>query len=229
MINTTTQTPASVVGDMPPRERKLRSKRLPGPIVAYRGVSTQYPKLHLDPNCKGLERVTLKETIFFDGITELVNQTGDEPWSPGVHCRPCRACALESVLYTVLGPKSLYVNDTSVFVTFTSQASPDDPGTKLHRYRWRTATPSGQKRLGNVAKRAGLSTTHSPSGLVAYGFVPTRALDTLTRNLRTKVIPGVTQLPAPSVVETFWAFENDAPTELGEQTHDAWQTASLLA
>jgi hypothetical protein len=113
-------------------------------------------------------------------------------------------------------------------VTFSSQPAPEDPGTKVHRYKWSAVTPSGEARLAKVAKRAGLATTQSPAGLVAYGFVPLPALDALGPNLRTYAKTTVTELPTAFAVETFWALENDCPAQLGTQTYDPWQTALLL-
>jgi hypothetical protein len=146
--------------------------------------------------------------------------------------RPCRMCALEAVLRTVLQParvrdrrRGLRFGPTQT-VTFTSL-----PATNVDR-RQSTPTPSGQARVRRLARSLGLATTELPgTGVIASGTVARRGVPVLLNNLHGCVLDGG---PADAVtLECFWTLVGDL-RKRGDDTTDRelltelWTSARLL-
>ncbi|MHB1718440.1 MAG: hypothetical protein ACYCV5_14100 [Acidimicrobiales bacterium] len=178
---------------------------------------------HLSPACTGLENSA---------------SVGSEISTWGAVCadmvhRPCRMCALETALVSVLkgdgGCATVRGRSRRAFVTLSSQAAPLDPGTKLHAYRWHTSTPSGEARLAAVAEAVGLRTGRATCGLVAWGFIPRQAVAVLERNLRVLVVRAVHRMPQELTVLTYWSLENDAPVLTKTNEIDPWEAAVAVS
>lgn len=202
---------------------------LRGPVTAWFSSKmreeARFPKYHLDKECTGLERVPLEH---------LASETYDDAFALGEDTtgRPCRMCSLERVLYTVLRPRAKGNRGSGkVFATFTSQSCPTNPDERLHRYRWRESSESGQERLVRVAEKLGLPTVYTSPGPVSWGFLPVRGAEILSHNLRTELRPEVRTLPTRDVIECAWALLDDNPPQLRDEYAtgpDPWELARLL-
>lgn len=186
----------------------------------------RFPKYHYDRNCSGLERVS-PEKLASD-VYEDAFLLGEDPDG-----RPCRMCTLERVLYTVLRPRAHgNVGKDRVFATFTSQSCPTSPDQKLHRYKWRESSPTGQERLRRIAGTLGLPVTFASCGPVSWGLLPVRGVEILSANLRTEVRPEVRELPSSEVLECAWALLDDHPPQLrvlsDDGSPDPWDLARTL-
>lgn len=186
----------------------------------------RFPKYHYDRRCSGLERVPADALAF---------EVYDDAFALGEDFdgRPCRMCTLERVLYTVLRPRAQGNRGAgAVFTTFTSQSCPTSPDQKLHRYRWRESSETGQERLRRIAGVLGLPVATSSCGPVSWGFLPARGAEILSVNLRTELRPEVGALPAKEVIECAWALLDDHPPQLralsDDGTPDPWELARAL-
>jgi hypothetical protein len=144
--------------------------------------------------------------------------------------RPCRNCTLESVMITVLKAKP---GPDPVFITTTSQANPLEPGRNVWTYKWSDSTESGRARMDRVAKKVvseHLELAHTCVGPALYGFVSPETAEALRFNLRTQVVPSITEMPSRELVETVWTLLGDNPPELaGSQSDDdPWFLADAL-
>jgi len=195
-----------------------RARVLRGPIEVSYSVWAPAPRWHIDPECQGLERTPPEARgtrIFTDAFALGGSEEG----------RPCRMCALESVLRTTLRPWRLPRNDLRL-VTFTSQPLPnaltDSP----------LVTPSGERRVRRLARALRLGTTSLPGvGVIAYGNVNRHAAPVLAANLRTHTLGrAVSRVPAETV-ECFWMLAGESPdADLASVTgrYELWRTARLL-
>jgi hypothetical protein len=151
--------------------------------------------------------------------------------------RPCRLCALESVLFA-----SSQVGERIYPVSFSGQSVPAEDG--ISRFTWSTVSTSGGERLTRIAKRLGLESVTTESGPVAYGLVTTCTRANLQRSLRTydmphevasDVLSGSTRRStgnrvSPGVfVSILWALRNQHPPELYGEEALITTTASALA
>ncbi len=193
---------------------------LRGPVTAWYSPRAPYPKVHLDDECDGLRYSSLIEGVAFRDVFELAE-------APDV--RPCRICALEAVLYSVLR-HSCTENKASgrVYVTCTAQSVPGEPGTNTRDFDWHSATLTAQARLRRVARRFRLPTTNAAPGVVAHGMLPRRGVVILARNLRSVVRPEITELPPVEMVGLFWTFLSDSPPEVSTPEVDAWELAKAV-
>jgi hypothetical protein len=213
--------------DLAHPELVVSASRAKRPIVAY--VSTRaladpkaQAKLHLDISCPGLDRAVIHphEDLTL-AVAEFANLRSLASWSDA---RPCRVCALEPVLDTVLRAgraKNL------VFATFTSQPN---PGENLRRYKWRSATESGSARLSRIAERLNLPVAHTSCGQVTWGVFPAAGVRALQRNLRTYT-RNLPDLPDAQTVQMLWALLDESPPELGgpDGPSDPWDIAELVS
>ena len=209
--------------DHKPRCRYPR-RRLKGPIAAMFSARAPFPKYHIVDDCEGFASTPSEArlTRVFGDVVELGT------FSEG---RPCRMCALESVLVSVLDPRPHTERD--MFVTFTSQANPKSKDASVFHYDWLHATESGTRRLRRLGRRGNLALTGTCSGVVAYGFVSKDAADVLAANLRTVVIGHLAHLPGAPTIEVLWTLLGDNPPELSEALGlntdlDPWEVATLL-
>lgn len=182
-----------------PRRRILRGK-----VTVEYSTRVLFPKLHVGSDCPGFETTPdeARSPLMFTSVSELAL------FRDG---RPCRMCALEPMLRTLLtcgaGPAEL--------VTFTSQPNPMSPESSVYSYRWGAVTQSGTRRLSRLVRDTKLETCQTPScGPAAYGMVPAEAADALRWNLRTHTLPTQARIPQRESIETFWALINDAPPQL---------------
>jgi hypothetical protein len=179
-------------------------------VPVWFSKTTHDPKIHLDPACKGLERVQ-EENLATEKLTSLRALALSEH-------RPCRVCALTQVATWALGccrTESRY----RTFLTFSSQ-----PSLEVDRARFRenTVSESGRERLELIAARTGLSMVSTISGPVLYGFAPQRAAYVISRSLRTALAPlPIARTPAPESISAFWAFYDDEQRSLSDTS--AWQ------
>jgi len=199
----------------PPPARILR-KTL---SVTYAGYLPR-PSWHIDPLCEGLEKVKRER---------LHTREFADAWALGADTdgRICRMCTLESLLLTILRNTG---EQARRHVTFSSRP-PVKGGARGDP--WRTiygATPSGEARLRRLAKTLGLETVATPSsGVVAYGEVPVRALDTLGANLDTLTLSWVRQTPGSEHIQCFWVLVDDQTRPLNRaRRRDLWTAARLL-
>lgn len=195
--------------------RPARARILRGPVPTTYSTNLTFPSWHTDPLCGGLERVErdhLDVRTFPDAASLAADDEG----------RICRMCTLESLLRTVLRPKS---GEPQVYVTFSSKAPVSGPSR-----RTTPPTTSGETRLRRLAKTFTFETTTAPnSGIVAYGYVPVRALDALATNLDTLALPWVRRTPSNEHVQCFWTLVDDHDGHLDAAgRRDLWRTAGLL-
>lgn len=210
-------------------------------VEAYYSVKAKDPKLHFEISCEGLRYVRVSapddptappegEPAKLDpddhglGIAEFpsMHSLGLADWT-----RPCRMCALERVLDTVLRPTE---GDKLVFATFTSQPAYVADSRRFVRME---VSATGRDRLLRIAERLALPVTTTMSGPAAYGLLPERGVRVLQRNLRTQATERITTMPSAAFVATFWTFVDDAPPELvalgaDPAACDPWQVAELI-
>jgi hypothetical protein len=198
--------------------RRYPRRILRGPQQVWFSRYAPHRKLHITADCEGLARTPADnvDTARIN-LTELANPDQG---------RPCRMCSLESVLYTVC---PVGTGGEGVFVTFTSQATPNDEGTRLSSYQWSASTPSGRDRLVRVAKRFGFPLGQASCGPVTCGFVHQDAVTVLERNLRTAAVSDIETLPTLAQIEMFWTLADTDPVELNPDALDPWEMAALLA
>lgn len=204
--------------------RRYPRRRLHGPVPTLYSQRVKFPKFHLVADCDGFTATpdeARATRVFTDATAAGIAEEG----------RPCRMCALESVLISVLDPKPTRERD--VLVTFTSQANPKNPDASVFHFDWFNATPSGSARLRRLARRGRLSVTSTCSGPVAYGLVSEAAAAVLARNLRTVVIGASDAIPRASTIEVLWTLLGDNPPELAEAFGEIsgmnpWEVATLL-
>jgi hypothetical protein len=173
------------------------------------------PKLHLDPECSGLERVTPERRTKL--VLSSLAAVAAHPY------RPCRVCALEHVVVWAVG-KNRTASPRRTLLTISSQPAIEvDHG----RFRTNTVTETGAERLQRIADAAGLAVTHTAVGPVAYGFTPARAVNTVARNLRCATAPPRTaELLLPHTVTVFWTFLDDAQRGLNDD--GAWSLTAAV-
>lgn len=210
------------------RVRRYSRRKLEGPVTVTYSLRVRYPKFHISSECEALEATheEAQRSRTFPSATDL--GLSDEG-------RPCRICTLESVLVTVLDPRrapEIAIEEVKVFLSFTSQANPANPDSKITNFEWGKATASGQARVRRVALRSRLSRTVTSSGLAAYGLVSTTAAEVVAKNLRS-VVRDSDAVPTAEVIECVWVLLNDDPPELAEHLGtrtniDAWETARAL-
>lgn len=217
--------PEQDITPVAPKARRYPRRRLTGAVTVHYSTRPKYPKLHLVEDCEGLEATPpeARDAATFHSVRSLA--TTD--WA-----RPCRMCALESVLITCGDPKP--AQERKVFVTFTSQATPRNPDASPLSFDWHAATDSGIARLRRLARRLNLSVTGSCSGPVAYGMVNEDAAAAIAGNLRTVVRHDVVDVPSEAMIATLWTLLGDNPPELaeilGEEVDlDPWTAARLLS
>lgn len=195
-------------------------------------------KYHLSADCTALDR--LRE-LGYDPAEKLARTTftrrADVAEDP--EGRPCRNCALEQTLVPLLRRRG---EEPMTFVSVSAQKSPGEAFTRLGRrradYAFDTCTESAAARLLRIGARTGLHVTHATVGPVLYGFVPTRAVDAVVRNLRAIVRPEVTALPKEEAVSVVWGMYGADPPEIravlaarGHQVPDVvepWIVADLI-
>lgn len=177
--------------------------------TAYYSKNSEFRSYHLDLSCRGAERMKVapaeEATLAHTEFTSL-RRLAEDPLG-----RPCRLCAQERVLHDVLGTPASRKRQNQTLVSFSSQGNPTE---KLGRFRWGSTTERGEAQLKRIADRAGLEVAASGIGPIAFGFVPARSVEILSRNLRTIAVPGRSALPRPEVVALAWTLIGDEPPEL---------------
>ena len=226
MTQTITHPTSSVQGTAEAERRRYPRRRLRGEVTVWYSERLPYPKYHFVRTCEGLERTpdeAVGERVFPDVFDLALDRDG----------RPCRMCALESVLVTALDRRK-WIGAADVFVTSTSQANPRNPDSALARFEWGQWSDSGAARLRRLARRAGLTVTATVAGPVLWGWTDARTAACLAANLRSCVRTGVEPGSLDdAVIEIAWALINDCPPELAElrgetSAIDAWDTARRL-
>lgn len=130
-------------------------RRLDAPLTVFHSSRLKYPKLHIVEDCDGLAR-TPEEARAQTTFTSVL-EAATVDWA-----RPCRLCALESVVITLGDPKGSPTRDT--YVTFTSQASPRNQDASPLSFHWFDSTDSGVARLKRLARRLRLDVTGTKIG-----------------------------------------------------------------
>lgn len=218
-----------------------RIRLLDGPIDVVYSLAQTFPRLHIDDACRAFETVpeTSRHQITFVDVYQL---------GLAESARPCRVCALESVLYTVLHddtqtgiPNAVAnagVNDTRfgchelVFFTTSPQPCPVRQDSSLARFKWTDSTDSARERVLRLGARCNLEVCHSVIGPVLYGTRTRRSAQVVRMNLRTSIAPTATVENPEVTVSTLWTLLNDNPPELVDEFADAtalWQTATMLS
>lgn len=183
-------------------------------VEALFSASANPRKYHLSPDCSALDR--LRE-LGYDPADKLeVTRFGTlAKLAADPDGRLCRVCALERTLVSVLRRRG---DEPMTFITASAQKSAGEAFDRFGRtrtgYRFDTCTESAATRLQRIGARTGLPVVHTSVGPVIYGFVPTRAVGVLTRNLRTIVRPEVTAVPTPDVISVVWGLFAADPPEL---------------
>ena len=195
-------------------------------------------KYHLTADCSALDRLRelgydpehhLSRVAFGTLANLAANPDG----------RLCRVCALERTLVSVLRRRG---EEPTTFITASAQKSPGEAftqsGSLRAGYRFDTCSDSAADRLRRIGSRTGIPVTSSTVGPILHGFVPTRTVDVLTRNLRTMVRPEVRTPPEPGAVAMVWSMFAAEPPELraaltargiaAPQTIDPWLLADLV-
>lgn len=209
-----------LVGTIAPMTKpRYPFRRLRGPFDMYRSGRASHAKLHLLRACEGLSRVPDEAVVAetFSDVEEVLRIRD---------IRPCRMCALSSLVITACLANT---GGPNVRFSVTSQPSPVRVDGNPLSSEYRKATPSGALRLTRLAKRLGWSTTATALGPVAVGTANAMAVDFLARNLRTVALPeeGEVDLAA---VELFWTLAADSPPEAGGDLEfpQLWAVASTL-
>jgi hypothetical protein len=170
---------------------------------------------HFDAQCPGLERVAAEHVRRVRAnVSELVPSGR----------RPCRICALETVAVQALGSNRT-PSHRRTLVTFSSQPA---IGVDQTRFRANTITDTGIERLHRIALRAGLETTTTVCGPVAYGFSRHTTPSVIGQSLRCAFAsPGLfSALPEPATIATFWTFLDDE--QRGYSDDDAWTLTAAI-
>lgn len=203
--------------------QRLPFRTLRGKVTCFYSTRVAIPKMHLIEDCPGLEK-TSADAIGVHTFSDVVAMALD------TESRPCRMCALASVLKTV-GSATFRPDERRVLVTCTSQPAPDRVDGNPFRFDYRAATGSGQERLVKLARQLRWQTLASPVGVVATMAMTQTAADVLGRNLRTAVLDDAPVGPVPAArVEVFWTLASDTPPEIDETSvTELWRTASLLS
>lgn len=202
-------------------------KRLKGRQSVTFSSRAAVPKLHLDPECEGLERTPEEART-----TEEFSTTFRLAKNP--QSRPCRMCTLASVLRTVCD-KQLRRNDDRVIVSFTSQASPDRVDGDVWRDEYQKATESGAERLRLLAEAMNWQTVNTLAGPAAVAELSRSAAEVVAANLRCVTLP-VAKLDEVSTrrLEAFWTLSSDNPHEQradgerGTAVARLWEMAGYL-
>jgi hypothetical protein len=136
--------------------------------------------------------------------------------------KPCRLCALESVLRTVLRRGRGKAEE--VFLTFSGQSAVEDIGDQP------TASIRAQRRVRRLAKDLRLSTVNVHGvGIVAFGSVNAQGAGVLEGSLRTYRLSRGEEIESlRDVIECFWALAGDGRAEDAHGSREAWETALLL-
>lgn len=204
--------------------------------IFWSGAGPQ-SRLHLDPRCTGLERIIvhprehlrLKRTTVpsLAALAKASSGTASATLEKlrrvvGVHAGllPCRSCALEQVLDSVMGAGST----KGPFMSFS--ALPSDVADS-QRYLGKDITDSAVARLERIANRAGLDITGSRLGPVAFGRVARVAVPVVAANLRS--LPTTTAPKTPSQVSIVWSLVDDSlggGNAMGD--YDPWAVASSI-
>jgi hypothetical protein len=139
--------------------------------------------------------------------------------------KPCRLCALESVLRTVLRRGRGKAEE--VFLTFSGQSAVEDIGDIGDQP---AASIRAQRRVRRLAKDLRLSTTDVPGvGVVAFGRVNAQGAGVLEGSLRTYRLSRGEEIESlRDVIECFWALAGDGRAEDARGSREAWETARLL-
>ena len=202
------------------RRRRVR-RRLNGSVTVWFSSRIKYPKLHLVRDCEAL-LTTPDEAV---GTSEFASVFDLAITTVG---RPCRMCALESVLLTVLHPDRRR-SGQPVFFTSSSQANPLNPDAGIRSFNWSKATESGEARLQRVARRSALPTTRTNAGIVVWGWTDQRGAAALAANIRTVVRPDHNGDVNSSIIEIAWSLLNDTPPELQGDSEDNLDPLILAA
>lgn len=191
-----------------------------GGITTWASLRARWPKYHLDPACVGLEPVPeeARGTQRFASLLALAKVSDTE-----LRGRPCRMCALETVLAHAWARPSMQAGP-QVAVTFSSQGNPYEPMTWNAEYEWGTVTESGAARLQRLAAHCGLEVVETAVGPVAHGVLPRRFARVLAANLR---LYEVGELAAsPEQIMVFWSLATDAHDGCAPaDAADAWRVA----
>lgn len=202
-----------------PRAGKWRPG--PRPTVAYYSLTAENPKLHLDVRCVGLERVEVSPRSNI-GHHRFVSLTALSRSELG---RPCRVCALERVLDSVLRPVRPKNQRSYSFATFSSQGNPHEG---IEQYAWRASTDTGAERLSRVLARCGLPSVLCAHGPAGWGFFPPDGINALQRNLRCYVRDDIVTDPGPGAIQTLWSLLDDNPVELDSALEEATERPDPL-
>jgi hypothetical protein len=206
-------------------------------VDIYWSGNSPHARVHLDPRCWGLARTIVHPETARRLRTDTVRNlealaqagAGEENHTraklqrvvgPKAGLLPCRMCALERVMDATLKDAP----DSGTFVTFSAMPS---HVSDAHRYVDLDLTDTAADRLERIAKRAGLKTTQSRIGTVAYGIVRPEAVSVISANLRT--LPPAQRAYSGQEVSIVWSLVDDSfggGAPLGD--FDPWEVATHI-
>ena len=189
-----------------------------GKVTVFHAPGTNYPKLHIDSNCDAIKQIP--QEILCKKIYSSTQNLAKSNKS-----RTCRKCTLEKMLLTLLLQEE---TKSKAFITFSSQAKPDNPDSNLLTYNWSLTTETGIQRLRKLAQTANLETINTSSGPVAFGTVNYSAAKAISQNLRSVIKRGNHKLTKDEVLCT-WVLLNDNPPELAKQLQEEYIDAISTA
>ena len=182
-----------------------------GKVKVYHSPGGNFPKLHIDPKCDAINQIpekVLRSKSFASTKNLSLTKKG----------RPCRKCTLESMLLTLLAEPD---SESTAFITFSSQAKPDNPDSNLLNYNWHQSTSSGIARLEKLVAASNLQMMKTSSGPVAFGNVNYATAKAISNNLRSVMRKGKTILSKDEVLCT-WVLLNDNPPELAKYLQEEY-------
>ena len=190
-------------------------------VKVYHSPGSSYPKLHINPECDAISQIP--KEVLKDKTFSCVRKLAETRKG-----RTCRKCTLEEVLLSLLSDTNA---KSKAFITFTSQAKPDNPDSNILTYNWSQTTDTGIARLEKLVANSDLELINTPLGPVAYGNVNYFAAKAISNNLRSIFRKGQLSLSKDEVL-CAWVLINDNPPELakilGEDFIDAISTAKNL-
>lgn len=171
--------------------------------------------MHILRQCEALSRSSESRIVAeeFASAADLASLRGT---------RPCRMCALSSLVITLCEKPS----GTPVKFTVASQASPHRVDGNPYTSEYRRASDSGAQRIRKLGRRLNWEVTETAIGPVAVGEGSPDAVQFLSDNLRVARLPHDADTN-PETIETFWVLAGDNPPEAGGNLNltDLWRLA----
>ena len=183
----------------------------------YQRTNVNNGRWHLYKKCEGLYLEQNKKNITTTKVPNLA-------YLAKLECSPCRLCAAESYLITIL-KNDLLSTEEKQLLFFTGQPNVYDKSSPAN-YSFQKITHSADQRVRRIIKALGSTFVNTAIGQVGYSRFTSKAINELDKTFRTYLPPEKYQKEDLTFdPDFFWTIYNDNPPELaaylGEETIDA--------